>query len=174
MLLAIVAGPIIWLMFTDDGRRRTDVVMLTLFGGEEMNLRLDTLASTATEQAIREFLPALEWDCAQAPGPFGSRACATKIASFNGTPAYSSVIYTDGDYLQAIKVVYRPRYHGWLKGELRRQLGEPAFDPGDVLRWTTPRGLVLLPSVIAPEEPEPSLMWIAAERAAQGGMPILR
>ena len=64
-LMAVIAviGPIYWLMLTDDGRRRTDLVVLYLAGEPTVELRLDTLASAASEERFREFVPDVEWQC---------------------------------------------------------------------------------------------------------------
>ena len=39
----VVIGPIFWLVFTEDGQRRTDIVLLTLWGEDEIALNLKAL-----------------------------------------------------------------------------------------------------------------------------------
>ena len=64
LMLAIVIGPIFWLVFTDDGQRRTDLVMLHVFGdGGELNLAIEKLNSGMTEYQFRELFPDLALGC---------------------------------------------------------------------------------------------------------------
>jgi hypothetical protein len=172
LALALIIGPIGWLMGTEDGRRRTDLVALHLMGQPDVDLRLDILGAAATEQKVRAFLPELHWQCEDRAGAFGTHSCAAPIGSFDGTPAHYLVVYFTGDALQAMKVVYRARHHRWLTGELRRMLGAPTQTAAAVLQWTTSRGLVLLPVHVPPEAEQETLLWLStdlARREAAGG-----
>lgn len=164
LLVAVVLGPIYWLMLTEDGRRRVDLVFLSLFGDPSVQLDLGVLGSAANEQQLREFLPALQWACEDKPAAFGVRNCVAKIGAFNDTPAHFLVSYFDqSQSLRAMKMVYRRAYHGWLLSHLSRGLGKPIEDAGGVLRWTTSRGVVLLKAKITDADPEPAMIWLAAE-----------
>ena len=165
LLLVIVIGPMYWLMFTEDGRRRTDLVVLSLSGDSSVELRLDTLASVATEDEIREFLPDVEWQCHNTRSPFGERSCVSPIASFNDAPAHYLVLYFEDDSLQAMKVVYRRGYHNWLAALVEDMLGAPAPSTEGVLQWDTGKGLVLMQKQLAEQSEEPTLMWLSIERA---------
>lgn len=165
LLLVMVIGPIYWLMFTDDGRRRTDLVILTLLGHPSVELRLDILAPAATEQEFREFLPDVEWQCRNTRSPFGERSCLSTIASFNDAPARNLVLYFEENAFQAMKVVYRSGYHDWLVALLRDMLGDPATSAGGVLQWDTGKGLVLMQEQLSGQGEEPALMWLSIERA---------
>jgi hypothetical protein len=169
LALAIVIGPIYWLMFTEDGRRRTDLVVLSLKGDPFVALRLDILGPQANEQAIREFLPRLTWECDDAPSAFGEHHCLAPIGAFNDAPAHYLLTYFDQGGLSAMKVVYRSPYHDWLVGLNRSMLGDPGPPLQGVLRWKTERGLVLMQARPDPDREEPSLLWLSAELAARLG-----
>ncbi|MCB1877174.1 MAG: hypothetical protein KDH88_14455 [Chromatiales bacterium] len=163
LLIAIVLGPVYWLMFTEDGRRRTDLVFLYLSGEPSVALDLSVLGAAATEQQLREFLPDVQWTCEDKPTAFGARNCVARIGAFNDTPAHYLVSYFDeAKSLKALKMVYRRAYHAWLLSHFTRNLGKPIGDNGGVLRWTTTRGVVLMKSEISAADPEPSMIWLAA------------
>jgi hypothetical protein len=166
LLLAIVIGPIYWLMFTEDGRRRTDIVFLTLAGDPSVELRLDILASGASEEDFREFLPDIAWKCENQRTDFGERNCVSPIAAFNDAPAHYLVLYFDTSRLNAMKVVYRRGYHDWLVRQLRQMLGEPVSSDEGILQWTTDKGLILMPRRLLPEGDDPTMLWLSAELAA--------
>ena len=134
LALAIVIGPIYWLMLTDDGRRRTDIVVLSLKGEPTVELRLDILGASATEDKIREFLPQVDWQCENTRTPFGERNCIASIAAFNDTPAHYMVVYFDDQGLSAVKIAYRHAYHGWLRALQQQSLGAPRETAPGVLR----------------------------------------
>ena len=166
LLFVIVAGPIFWLMFTEDGRRRTDLVALSLAGDPSVELRLDILASVATEEKFHEFLPDVTWQCQNTHSPFGERSCVSPIASFNDAPAHYLVLYFQNNALQAMKVVYRRSYHDWLVALVDEMLGTPA-PAGDVLQWDTGKGLVLMQKQLAEQDGEPTLMWLSVGQARE-------
>jgi hypothetical protein len=167
LLLAIVVGPMYWLMFTEDGRRRTDLVALSLAGDPSVELRLDILASAATEDEFRQFLPDAEWQCKNAHSPFGERSCVSPIASFNDAPSHYLVLYFENNALQAMKVVYRRGYHDWLVTLVKEMLGAPSPGSRNVLQWDTGKGLVLMQTQLAEQDGEPTLMWLSLERARE-------
>ena len=165
MLLIIVIGPIYWLMFTEDGQRRTDLVVLNLAGNPGVELRLDILASAASEEQIRKFLPDVEWQCRNDATPFGERTCVSPISGFNDTPAHYMTLYFEQDALQAMKVVYRRAYHKWLGSQLGHILGGPPTIESGVAQWNTGKGLVLMQEQLSETREEPTLMWLSTKRA---------
>ena len=173
LMLAIVLGPIIWLVFTEDGRRRTDLVMLYLFGKGELNLAIEQLHSEMTESQFRELFPDLELVCDRGANPFGDRLCTAEVGSFSAIPSRAFTLFLRGDELRAAKVNYRRAYHGVLKQQLTRRLGSPVPQSlrGPVIiegpvSWVVGDGLLLLP----PEEPasdaDAALIWLS-EAAVQ-------
>lgn len=164
LALLAVTGPITWLSFTDEGQRRSDLMILAFKGDPFVEMRLDTLASAATEENVREFLPEVQWQCKDKPNPFGQRSCISPIGAFNDIPAYYMVLYFDQEALQAMKVAYRGGYHDYLMTQTGSMLGTPEPGPGGVLQWPTEGGLVLIPKQID-DNKEAALMWLSAERA---------
>jgi len=167
LALTVVVGPITWLMLTDDGRRRADLMVLAFTDDPMVEMRLAPLTSAFTEAQVREFMPdEVKWQCSNSRSGFGERSCVTPIASFNDTPAHYLVMYFQEDALQAMKMVYRDDYHGYLTELLTQMLDEPRSDDG-VLRWKTDHGLVLLPKTLADDREEPSMLWLSASRVKQ-------
>ena len=169
LALAVVIGPITWLTFTEDGQRRTDLMLLGFMDEPFVEMRLDTLASAATEDQVREFLPKVQWQCRNARSAFGERSCTAAIGAFNDVPARYLVLYYDANALQAMKVVYREGYHRFLLTQLNEMLGKGENGAGGVTQWKTERGLVLMPREAGESEGELSLMWLSAERALRLG-----
>ncbi len=164
LALTVVIGPITWLMLTDDGRRRTDLMVLSLKGDHMVEMRLDTLASVFGEDKIREFLPDIQWQCSNNRTPLGERNCTSPIGAFNEAPAHYLVMYFEGNTLQAMKLVYRSDYHQYLGSMLTGMLGKAQEGDG-VTQWSTQHGIVLLQSRLPEGTVEPSMMWLSAERA---------
>lgn len=180
LLLAIVLGPIYWLVFTQDGQRRTDLVMLYVFGdGAELNLAIEQLHSGMTETQFRELFPDLDLVCDEGANPFGDRLCSAEVDAFSGTPSRAFTLFLSGDGLRAAKLNYRRAYHESLKRDLTRRVGTPIprslRGPVSVegpLSWVVNDGLLLFP----PEEPEleadAALMWLseaALQRRIESG-----
>jgi hypothetical protein len=170
LALTVVIGPITWLMLTEDGRRRTDLMILGFKGEHMVEMRLDTLAAAATEAQVRQFLPQVKWQCHEGRNAFGDLSCVSPIGAFNDTPAHYLVMYYEAQALQAMKVVYRGGYHGHLTGLLRRMLG-PGENLDGILQWVTDRGLVLVQAELSEDAAEPTLLWLSAEQAARRGPP---
>lgn len=179
LLFAVVLGPIIWLFFTADGRRRTDLVMLHLFGkGAELNMAIEKLHSGMTEAQFREAFPDLALRCGEGASPFGDRLCTSRVDAFSGIPSRAFILFLRGDELRAAKLNYRRAYHETLKSDLTRRVGTPvpqslqgpAVMEGP-LSWVVSDGVLLL----APEEPESdrdaALMWVS-ETAMQRRMDL--
>ena len=126
LLLAIVLGPIYWLVFTDDGQRRTDLVMLYVFGdGSELNLAIEKLHSEMTEEQFRALFPGLAMDCDDGANPFGDRLCIAEVDAFSGIPSRAFMLFLSGENLRAAKLNYRRAYHETLMRDLTRRVGTP-------------------------------------------------
>jgi hypothetical protein len=165
LILAIVLGPIVWLMFTQDGRRRTDLVVLYLFGKQSLNLAIENLRGNMTEAEFRALFPDLEMGCADAANPFGDRVCVAEIGSFSAIPSRGFTLYLAGEALRAAKVDYRPAYHDTLASQLTGRLGrrgEPTQVQGDAMSWQVSDGLLLMPAEAPEAETEAALMWLSA------------
>lgn len=173
LMLAIVLGPIVWLVFTDDGQRRTDLTILYLLGKGELNLAIEKLHSSMTEARFRELFPDLELVCDDGANPFGNRICTAEVGAFSGIPSRAFTLFLRDDELRAAKLNYRRTYHETLKQQLTKRMGTPVpqslQDPVIIegpVSWVVSDGLLLLP----PEEPEPdedaALMWLS-EAAVQ-------
>jgi hypothetical protein len=167
LMLCVVFGPILWLMFTEDGQRRTDTMVLWLFGEKEIQMDLEALSDQFTEQEIAQVYAALDWHCQDLEGIYGNRHCVARVGIFNGIPArYLTTFYRDGR-LRALKLHYRSNNHGQLQSQLRYQLGAPDTSPqalkasGQVLRWRTHHGLVLMKRELLGED-EPALFWLSS------------
>lgn len=131
LLFLVVIGPMFWLIGTEDGRRRTDILMLEVFGGTSINMRLESLSSTATEDDFKNNFPDLDFNCQNTVTPYGDRVCNAEIAGLNGIPSeYLSLFFYD-QQLQAMKVVYRRGYHNRTFDLMRAIFGEPLDHPSN-------------------------------------------
>jgi len=177
MVMAMVIGPMYWLMFTTDGQRRTDSVMLQLFGAEGMELDLNKLDARLSEEELRKVYPELDWQCADAAqggGAYGGdRVCVAAIGSWNGMPAYRVAFHFLNGHVRAMQLDYRAAYQQSLLEQLHQQLGRPlgggaGADDG-VLQWSTGSGVVVIKEQLQPSD-QPALIWLAAkDRQTQTG-----
>ncbi|MGD8589892.1 MAG: hypothetical protein PVG22_13785 [Chromatiales bacterium] len=169
LILSVVLGPILWLMFSEDGQRRTDTMVLWLFGEEEISMDLRALSGQYTEQEMARVYAKLNWYCSDLEGIYGNRHCVARIGIFNMIPArYLTAFYRDGR-LTALKLHYRAHNHGQLQSLLLYQLGDPdpstvspGGEQGQVLQWRTHHGLVLMKKELIDEE-EPALFWLSSD-----------
>jgi len=168
LAILLVVGPFYWLVFTEDGQRRTDSVMLRLSGEKEISLNLKALDDRFTEEELRKVFPDIEWQCQDQASDFGNRLCASRIGVYNGIPSRFIAAYFRDGRINGVKLVYRPNYHEQLLQQLLQQLGQPQIEsrqatdgprPDSILRWDTGNGTVLLKQQLAQQE-EPALMWI--------------
>lgn len=164
----IVIGPIYWLIFTEDGQRRTDSVVLFLWGEDEIKFNLEALDDRFTESELREVFPDIDWKCQDVDNDFGNRLCAAKIGIYNGIPAHYLALFFHDQWVNGVKVGYRRNYHDQVIQQLLQQLGEPVREtpenpPSDdtetILRWDTGRGNVILKQALKETE-EPVLLWL--------------
>ena len=178
--IALVAGPLIWLLFTPDGQRRADLVLMPLFGRPNVEASLAGLSSDLTEQDIRARMPQLDLRCSEAATPLGDRVCAARIGSLGRLPAEALVFFFSSGQLSAAKLVYRRDVQAELLASLRRHLGPgPATDPvpgggtARVTSWSVSDGVLLINAGDLQPEEEPALLWLssAAEQQRLDGLP---
>lgn len=167
--LALVIGPITWLMFTEDGKRRSDLVLLHVLGDPSFNIAYDKLTPAVTEALIREQFPKVGLDCQALEAALGDRVCVAKIASFNGLPARSAQLYFAGDRLRMLQLGYRLKYHEMLERSLRDGLGTPREEStgqAPVLIWPTASGgQIMLPAEPPARRADAALIWLARPRS---------
>ncbi len=168
LMLLIVLGPIVWLVFTEDGQHRTDLAMLYLFGKGELNLAIEKLHSEMTEAQFRGLFPDLELACDQGANPFGDRLCSAEIGAFSAIPARAFTLFLQGAELRAAKLTYRRAYHETLRQQLTRRLGDQDRRslPGPIdiegpLTWAIEDGLLLLSAEEPKSDQEAALIWLS-------------
>ena len=165
LTLVVVIGPMYWLMFTADGQRRSDAVMLQLFGAEAMELDLKRLEGGIGEPELRKVYPDLEWHCEDRASDWGRRVCGATIGSWNGMPAYRIAFHFSDQRLRAMQMDYHAAYHQQLLTQLRRQLGRPADGSNSaadgVLQWLMANGIVVIKARLRPVD-QAALIWVAA------------
>ncbi|MDJ0808441.1 MAG: hypothetical protein QNJ78_16630 [Gammaproteobacteria bacterium] len=170
LILAVVFGPIVWLMFTDDGQRRTDTVVLWLFGEKEIKMDLQVLDSRFTEGELKSVYPDLEWQCQDYQTTYGNRLCVSRVGVFNGIPSHYISFFFNTGQLSAVKLNYRENNHQHLENQLRQLLGAPELeartsvsepDPDTVIQWRTPYGMLVMKKILLKTE-EPSLFWLSS------------
>jgi hypothetical protein len=162
LALAVVAGPFYWLMFTEDGRRRSDLFILHVLGKPSFNIAYDRLSGGVTEADIEDQFPKVDFECVDQASALGERVCGAEIASFNGLPARRAMLHYGAGRLTALRLDYRPHYHALLMRSLHDGLGEPDTEAGgSTLRWQAEGGIIVLPAA-EPEEPRDAmLMWLS-------------
>jgi hypothetical protein len=168
LALAAVIGPMFWLLLTEDGRRRTDMLMLWFFGEPQVSLALEQLRSDLGEAELRQVYPQLALVCEERESTFGRRSCKAPISGFNEIPAhYLAFFLTDGR-LTALKAGYRSNYHDSMVAMTRRMLGAPVGS-GDspALSWPAGDGVALLPREAVADKDESALLWLGPALAAQ-------
>ena len=164
-LVVIVVLPMWWLLFTDDGRSRSDTVILWLAGGETIGINFKELNNSYSIEDWQKVYPDMDWQCENKNNGFGDQYCYSEIASYNGIPAnYVTVFFRQGQ-VSALKLVYRNQYHQRMGEDLHQQLGTPLLrqdqqEQHDMLQWNTDHGVVMIKQQIQPEE-QASLIWLA-------------
>lgn len=176
LLLTIVLGPMVWLVLTEDGQRRTDLVLLYLFGKGELNLAIENLHGEMTEAQFRELFPKLELQCDDGTNPFGDRICTAEVGSFSGIPSRAFTLFLSGRELRAAKLNYRRAYHDTLRRQLLERVGPPKESSpvgpvaiADPISWPVGDGLLLLPPREPASDDEAALMWLSAAGMRGGG-----
>jgi hypothetical protein len=162
LALAVVAGPFYWLMFTEDGRRRSDLFILHVLGDPSFNVGYDRLTGAVTRADIAEQFPKVDFECAERSSALGDEVCGAEIASFNGLPARRALVYYGGGRLTALRLDYRRQYHGLLLDSLKDGIGEPTEEAGgSTLRWSVEGGSIVLPAVGPERDADAALMWLS-------------
>ncbi len=177
LALALVLGPIYWLMFTADGRRRTDLAIMFVLGRPAFNGALDAFTDRLTEARLRESFPDLALQCGEVPNPFGDRVCTAVIGSFNQYPAQALTLYFQGERVNAVKVLYQPAYHAQIRAWVERRPGllprpESAVSPAaEVVSWPVTDGALVMRNGPLGRTDEAALFWLsaAALAASSGG-----
>lgn len=172
LLLALVFGPVVWLMFTDDGQRRTDTMMLWLFGEKEIRLDLQALDNHYSEGDINQVYADLDWQCQDRATAYGERLCVSRIGVFNGIPANYLTLFYRSDQLSAVKLRYRRHHHNALRQQLLQQLGQPELEErtnknltalDKINHWNMPHGQIIMKEALTESE-EPALFWLSTDR----------
>ena len=170
LALVLVLIPPYFLVFTDEGNRVSDNVMLWLFGREDFEFNLKQADTSYTEAQIKKVFPDIDWQCGAVDSQFGPYACNAVIGSFNGLPAHHAVLYFVHDHLNAAQISYRAQYHNALLSQLLGSLGQPSNaakaasntpDADPVVQWQTGKGLVVLKKTIR-ESDQPALFWLGS------------
>ncbi len=172
ILLGIVIGPIFWLVFTDDGQRRSDSVFLWLKGENSIEFNLKELDAALTESELKTVYPDITWQCETRETSFGDHLCLTRIGTFNGIPAKYLTLFFADQRISALKLIYHPGYHEQLQAQLLQQLGDAEDEsraavtspaPGSIVRWRTNHGEVVVKRKLAEDE-EAALFWLSPSR----------
>jgi hypothetical protein len=164
LILSLVLGPMVWLVFTKDGQRRSDLVLLYLFGKEELNLAIENLHGNMTEADFRNLFPDLALTCDEGANPFGDRLCSAEIGAFSAIPARAFTLFLEGERLRAAKVNYRRAYHATLEDQISTRLGAvAAVDPSgpEAVSWQVDDGLLLMPASEPEDDSEAALLWLS-------------
>lgn len=169
IIIVIVIMPIYWLMFTEDGTRRTDVLLLWMFGGDTIYLNLKDVDAQYSPEEWKQIYPDLHWQCENNQSTFGNYFCYSEIASYNGIPARYLSVFFKQNRTSAIKLVYRSQYHESIGQDLLEQLGQPEYKQTQegqfqksegIYRWVTQAGQILLKKDLDKHE-KATVMWIA-------------
>lgn len=173
----IVIGPMYWLVFTEDGQRRTDSVLLYLWGEDEIKFNLEALDDRFTEKDLKTVFPDIEWKCQDQNTNFGNRLCASQIGIYNGIPAHGIAVFFKDQWVNGMRINYRRIYHDQLVQQLWQQLGSPIREnPAEqnkstentILRWDTGKGNVIVKQTLDISE-EPALLWLPHSSAPNAG-----
>ncbi len=169
LLVAIVVGPIFWLVFTEDGQRRSDAVLLWLLGKDEMRINLKALSPALKKSDIEKVYANINWQCTTRHSAFGDSLCAANIGLYNDIPAKYITLFFADDRLNGLKLEYLSHYHDQILKQLYLQLGKPEQNPADkpggpVYRWLTEYGMVIAKKKLQ-EGDEPALLWLPMSMA---------
>jgi hypothetical protein len=165
LAICVVAGPFIWLVLTEDGKRRSDLFLLHLLGHQPFNLAVENLRPDLDEKPLLSQFSRVEFDCSDSHGALGDRRCEAQIGSFNGVPARAVEMYWNEGQLNAVRIDYRRRWHQGLIEDLTTRYGRPRRDivgERTVFAWRFDGGMLLVPKTLGEGE-EPVLMWIGQQ-----------
>ena len=166
LIFVLVVLPLLWVVFSEEGHRHTDLLFVKLLGKPSVDFALDGFHPGVDQQRMRKELPELEWQCAAVLGPFGDHACSAQLGAFNGIPAYEVTFFFITDRLSGVEIVYPPAYHRYLLSQLRGSVGDPVDLPGGrgeapLHRWRAGVGTLHAFTADAPPSNErPALLWL--------------
>jgi len=169
MLIVIVLGPIFWLTLTEDGQRRTDLLVLDFIHDlPPVEIHFERLSAEAGPDHFRAALPDVDWKCQSLTTQFGDAVCLARIGGLNGNPAHRIALYFSQNSLQALRADYRSRYHERLRRQLEHQFGTPErpTDSGAptteaALEWGLPSGILSIKETAEIRKEAPALFWIS-------------
>jgi hypothetical protein len=165
MAFIMVIAPFWWLVMTDDGQRRNDLVMNALFGdGEPMNLSFSKLTADARREDFEANWPELALQCTDSSSKYGDRVCIAAITEINGTPAHHVHLYLQSQRINAVQLLYVREHHQYMLTRLYDELG-PAKDMNGVWQWITPWGLVVAPKTLTSDS-DAEVWWISTGPSA--------
>lgn len=164
-LVIIVVAPMYWLLFTEDGRRRSDTLILWLAGGDPIDINFKVLDNQYSAEDWKRVFSDIDWACKDEQTFFGNQYCYSEVSSYNGIPAKYLTVFFKNSHVNAVKLVYRNQYHQQLGKDLYQQLGTPLqqkheSEENDMLQWHTQHGTVMLKTELTPNEPA-SLIWLS-------------
>ncbi len=160
MAFLMVIAPFWWLVMTDDGQRRSDLVMNTLFGeGEAMNLSFSKLTTDARLEDFQSNWPELDFRCGVLNTPYGDHYCKAALTESNGVPARQVHLYLQNNTVRAVQLNYYPAHHTYLLTRLYEELGA-ASERSNVWEWKTEAGTVVAAKQIQSQE-DAAVIWIA-------------
>ncbi len=164
-LVLIVVAPMYWLLFTEDGKRRSDMVVLWLAGGDPISLNFKVLDNNYSIEEWKKVFEDVDWSCKDQTTAFGDQYCYSEISSYNGIPARYLTAYFKNSHVNAVKLVYRNQYHQQLGNDLQQQLGMPLVQThesveNDLLQWHTDHGTVMIKTELTADE-KASLIWLS-------------
>lgn len=164
-LVIIVVAPMYWLLFTEDGKRRSDTLILWLAGGDPIDINFKVLDNQYSVADWQKVFSDIDWSCKDEQTFFGDQYCYSEISSYNGIPAKYLTVFFKDSHVNAVKLVYRNQYHQQLGKDLYQQLGTPLHqqhesEENDMLQWHTDHGTVMLKTELKPNE-QASLIWLS-------------
>lgn len=163
-LVIIVVAPMWWLLFTEDGKRRSDTLVLWLMGGDPIDINFSVLDNKYSVDDWKKVFSDISWQCREQRSEFGDYLCFSEISSYNGIPARYLSVFFKNSYVHAIKLVYRNQYHQQIALDLQQQLGTPVNQlgstaEGDVLKWDAGYGMLFIKKSLTSNE-DASMMWV--------------
>ncbi len=169
LVVAAIAGPLLWMIFSDEGQRWGDATLLRLLGNPPAALNMSALNNAVREQDLRAAMPDVDLDCHAQQSEYGDRVCVAAISAFNGIPARYLTFFLAADQLTALKLAYQRAYHRQLINTIQANHGAPINSeevpqPGQpaVLRWRVGGGVLVTLDERVELDEEPALMWIAS------------
>lgn len=168
LVVAAIAGPLLWLVFSDEGQRWGDTTLLRLLGSPSAALNMSALNSSVREQDLRAAIPDVGLECHAQQSEYGDRVCVAAISAFNGIPARYLTFFLADEHLTALKLAYQRAYHRQLINAIQADHGAPLKSeevpqPGQpgVLRWRVGGGMLVTLDERVELDEEPALMWVA-------------